>query len=136
MAKLAITECNNDRAIELLLNKPDNNAYFKFVYLDYLLGLTKLNRLDNDADKYFQNFINNCNGNDYLKTSEQKLAWYYLLKGDTVKYIEHMADVEKMGDNAIDEDEQAELEAEKNEVPNVSLLKGRLLCDGEYLKSV
>ncbi len=132
LAKLAVAEGNNDKAIDLLISKPEGHEYFNFSYLDYFTGLTKLDRLDDDADKYLLKFIKTNNGSSYLKTAEQKLAWCYLLRGECNRYYEHISQIKLKGDNSIDEDIQAEREADNNEAPNEFLLRGRLLCDGGY----
>ena len=132
MTKLAIAEGNNDRAMELLMNRSRGKEYFPFSYLEYLTGLTKLNRLDEDANKYFQNFLLTQKGDNYIKAALQKLAWYSLIKGDSAKYKDYMIQIKDKGDNTIDDDLQAEKEAENGIIPNIYLLKGRLLCDGGY----
>lgn len=121
-----------DEAISILLNKPNGNEYYPFYFLDYLLGVTKLNRLDKDADLYLQKYLSSFMGKNYIKAAEQKLAWYYLLNGNKDKYKECMASCKIKGNNFIDEDKQAMKEAETQEVPNIILLKARLLCDGGY----
>ena len=121
-----------DKAISILLNKPNGNEYYPFYFLDYLLGVIKLNRLDKDADIYLQKFVSNFTGKNYIKAAEQKLAWYYLLRGNIDKYRECMVVCKNKGNNFIDEDKQAMKEAETQEIPNAILLKARMLCDGGY----
>jgi hypothetical protein len=122
----------NDKAIELLLSRPAGDEYFPFYFLDYLTGLAKLHRLDPDADKYFFKFVINFKGINYIKDSYQKLAWYYLVNDNAAKYKEYMAKVLQYGNSVIDADIQAKREAERGVVPNIYLLRARLLCDGGY----
>ncbi|MCK4360489.1 MAG: hypothetical protein KAV70_01990, partial [Bacteroidales bacterium] len=124
---------NNDKAIEVLLSRPETNEYFPFFYLDYLTGLAKLNRLDNDACIYFFNYIQNFKGSNYIKSAYQKIAWFYLIKSDKKKYKEYISRVLRIDDKSmVDADKQAVIEAESDEIPNVYLLKARLLFDGGY----
>lgn len=123
---------NNDRAIELLLNRPNSEAYFPFFYLDYLTGLAKLNRLDEDASSYFLRFTTNFKGESYVKSAYQKIAWSWLLKGDQEQYYNYMQKVKIFGGDLIDSDKIALKEAEEGTLPNICLLKARLLYDGGY----
>lgn len=122
----------NDKAIDLLLSRPTGKEYFPFDYLDYLTGLAKLYRLDKDANQYFIKYVTNFKGMNYIKDSYQKIAWYNLVNNDIDKYKEYIAKVNQYGNDIIDADKQAEREAEKGEIPNIHLLKSRLLFDGGY----
>ena len=125
----------NDKAIDLLLSRPTGDEYFPFHYLDYLTGLGKLYRLDEDANKYFFKYVSNFKGLNYVKDSYQKIAWYYLVNNDIDKYREYIDKVNQYGNDIIDADKQAERESEKGEIPNLHLLKARLLFDGGYYEN-
>ncbi len=122
----------NDKAIELLLSRPMGDEYFPFYFLDYLTGVAKLNRLDSDAYKYLFKYAINFKGINYIKDSYQKIAWYYLVNENMDKYHEFIAKVNQYGNAVVDADIQAEREANNKAVPNVYLLKARLLFDGGY----
>ena len=122
----------NDKAIELLLSRPMGDEYFPFYFLDYLTGIAKLNRLDSDSYKYLFKYVINFKGINYIKDSYQKIAWYYLVNENIDKYHEYIAKVDQYGSSVVDADIQAEREATNNIVPNVYLLKARLLFDGGY----
>jgi tetratricopeptide (TPR) repeat protein len=107
-------------------------GYFPFFYLDYLTGLAMLNRLDDDAAKYFLRFTVNFKGSNYVKSAYQKLGWFWLLKGEEQKYREYMQKVKLYGDDFTDGDKLALSEAESEVSPNICLLKARLLFDGGY----
>jgi tetratricopeptide (TPR) repeat protein len=125
----------NDEAIEILLSKPTGNEFYPFYFLDYLTGLTKLHRLDEDAAKYFFRFVINFKGANYIKDAYQKIAWHYLMHGDLAKYHEYIEKVTKFGKDVVDADKQAQKEAERNEVPNAGLLRARVLFDGGYYEN-
>jgi hypothetical protein len=131
-ASIAVKTGSNDKAIEILLARPTGTEYYPFYYLDYLTGVAKLNKLEFDAYKYIYSFILNFKGQNYIKAAYQKLAWYYLINNNTSKYKEKIAYAVTLGSNIVDEDKQAKTEGESLTVPNIRLLKARLLFDGSY----
>lgn len=124
----------NDKALELLLNKPSGPEYYPFYYLDFLIGDLKLRKLENDAYKYLLRFVMNFHGKTFIKTAYQKLAWYYLINDQPDKYYEYMDKVLRYGDKIGDPDKQAEREAKTGIPPDKYLLKARLLSDGGYFE--
>ncbi len=74
----------------------------------------------------------NFKGINYIKAAYQKIAWYYLVNGNTSKYKEYIEKAEKYGKEIVDADKQAEREASEGDMPNSTLLKARLLFDGGY----
>lgn len=122
----------NDEAITALKDHTSQSKDFHFYYLDFLIGETKLHRLDKDAHLYFVDYLRNFKGNSYVKAAYQKLAWHYLLNGDTDAYHQNMKLAKERGNDMLDEDKQALKEAESKTLPNVRLLKARLLFDGGY----
>jgi tetratricopeptide (TPR) repeat protein len=132
LSRLYIYTGQNDKAIGLLVNRPKGRDYFPFYYLDYMTGVAKLNRLDKDAYKYLFSYVLNFRGKNYIKSAYQKLGWFYLINGNTVKYKEYMRKVTRLGDDLTEDDQQAEMEAEEMSPPNVKLLRARLLFDGGY----
>ncbi|MFM2305450.1 MAG: hypothetical protein RLZZ367_119 [Bacteroidota bacterium] len=119
-------------ALQLLLNRPTSSAFTSFPFLNYLTGLAKINQLEPDADSYFKQYIAEYKGDNHIKSAYQKIAWGYLLKGDTTNYRHFMGKVLRYGGNTLDTDKQAQKEAESNRMPVASLLRARLLFDGGY----
>ncbi len=132
MASILMKNGYNDKAIGLLSTHPNTQDRFPIHYLDYMMGIAKLNRLDPDADAYFLSFLNSFHGLNYIKSAYQKLAWTYLMQGNYQKYYENINMIINHGTVVVDEDRQALLEARKKEVPNITLLKARFLFDGGY----
>jgi hypothetical protein len=122
----------NDDALRTLRNRPRDPVYFPILYLDYLEGIARLNKLDPDAPQFFLRYVNEFKGRSFIKAAYQKLAWYYLCSGNTARYTEYMAHCRVQGEADIDEDKQALNEATTREIPNVILLKSRLYFDGGY----
>lgn len=131
-ARILMQNGMNDRAIDVLQQRPGSDQYFPFYYLDFLLGQSKLNRLDADADKYFYRFTTNFKGDSYIKSAYERLAWSSLLKGDTAGYRQNMQKVLVYGDDFTDGDKMALQAAESAYIPDKSLLRARLLFDGGY----
>ena len=122
----------NDQGIQILTFRPKGNKFFPFYYLDYLLGVAKLNKLDNDAWAYLINFTANFKGKNFIRSAYQRIAWNYLINGDIKKYREYMNRIPLVGDNTTDSDKKAFLDAQSGELPNSHLLKAQLLFDGGY----
>jgi hypothetical protein len=131
-AHIGIYGKHTSAALQLLLNRPTGAAFTAFPFLNYLTGLAKINQLEPDADSYFKQYIAEYKGDNHIKSAYQKIAWGYLLKGDTVNYRHFMGKVLRYGGNTLDADKQAQKEAESNRMPVASLLRARLLFDGGY----
>lgn len=134
MAHVAMRTGRNDQAIELLQLYPKNGGYFRFPYLDYMLGLTKLRRLDSDAAPYFQQYLRHYNGRNFIKETYQKLAWQALINGNPAGYKRHTLNCIAHGYAVAGGDKNAQQEAVSGIMPNLDLLKARLLFDGGYFQ--
>lgn len=134
MSSLAMKCGYNEQAITLLEKKPLGQEYFPLHYLDYMLGLAKLRRLDPDADLPLKKFSLEFKGIHYLKECYQKLAWFELIRGNQAGYNQYMEQVRQVGANAVEEDKQAYREARQKKRPDPVLLQARLLFDGAYLE--
>lgn len=129
---MAIKNGLNDVAIETFSSAPVNSEYMPFHYIDYMLGMCKMNRLDSDANVPLEKFIKEFKGRNYLKDAYQKLAWYWLLQQNETKYNYYLAFCKTVGTELTDSDKQAKAEAENGIEPNIFLLKVRLTQDGGY----
>ncbi len=134
IANLANAMGDNDFAITTLENCPRDNNCFPFPTIDLMLGICKLNRLDENADKNLLKFLETTSTNTYKKECYQKLAWHALINNNLANYELYISKVVSEGDTKIGEDKQALQEAKQNFIPNVNLLKARLLFDGAYYK--
>lgn len=123
---------HTDETIQILANRPTGAAYQAWPYLDYLMGIAKLNKLDFTAEASFNKFLQTNKGVNYVKDSYLHLGWIALLNGDERDYFVMMTKVKNNGYNYHERDKQAMNEA-KAPAPNKSLLKARLLFDGGYL---
>ena len=129
--RILMRTANNDEAIKLLLSVPQSDECFPIHYFKYITGVAKMNRLDNDAMQYFVNYICDYKGVNYVNVSYQRIAWCYLIDGNKEKYFEYINKVRE-NDLVIDADKLALKESKSGLVPNVLLLKAKLLFDGGY----
>jgi hypothetical protein len=131
-ASILLHTGKSDLAIQKVQERFRDPGYFPIAYLDYLEGIARLNKLDKDAHTYFLRYISDFKGTSFVKAAYQKLAWYYLIQGNTDKYHEYMNICKTAGQALIDEDKQALNEAVSGEMPNILLLRARLYFDGGY----
>lgn len=122
----------NDKIIGLLQNREKSAEQFQFHYLTYLLGEAKLFKLDCSAIHELENYILNFKGQNYFKSAWLRIAWAHLINGDIDKYKQAISIIPKTGNLIVEEDKYAENEAKKTSIPNITLLKARLLFDGGY----
>jgi tetratricopeptide (TPR) repeat protein len=125
-----------DKAIELLEDleqSPDQEA---FLYLEYMLGLNKLRKLDPTAKEHLWRFTKQYKGYNYIKKAYQLLAWHSLVieGNENLASSYYQACLEK-GQQLVDSDKSAYVEAKTGELPDPLLLKMRLLFDGGYYQA-
>ena len=126
------TKINSDKGIGILTDFSPCNNCFRFNYRNYANGLARLNRLDKDADTYFESYLKDYKGQNFIKATYQKIAWYCIINADTLGYLKNMSKIKLYGKSNTDDDKLALSEAKSNILPNVVLLKARLLFDGGY----
>ena len=124
----------NDEALPLFEPVLSDKGTFPFYYLNYKRGMARLRKLDLGAAEDFKFFLQNFAGINHRKSVLQKLAWIELLKGNRSKYEYYIKQCLAKGEMNVDEDKDAYQEAVSGEVPNIILLRARLLFDGGYYK--
>lgn len=130
LANLAMHNGMNDEALRLLEKQPRGKSSADFPYLDFMLGLAKIRTLDPAARVHFQSFRLRYSGRHFKEEAQQKIAWANLLMGRPDGYRAAMAGIR--GGSQSGGDENARTEAARDQVPNLALLKARLLFDGNY----
>lgn len=128
---MAMKLSKNDLAIDMLELRPTSKEFERFYYLDYLLGVAKLNKLDVTSILDLHKFKTNFKGRNYVKSCLMKMSWYYTITGNDIKAKEYQTAISKQGYNLNEDDKQAVLFGNK-ELPHKILLKARLLYDGGY----
>lgn len=123
----------NGEALNIISRMSKKHDYYRFYYLDYLYGECLLRKLKlNEAAVQYSIFLHHFRGVNYIKDAWRSLAWIDFLKGDTLGYFREMDSVIVRGNQMVDGDKQAYLEAKSHKVPNSDLLHVRLLFDGGY----
>lgn len=124
----------NEKALKTLVNIQDEleqNPY-KIYYLDYMFGESLLFKNDVNAKIYFKKYISKYPGSNYIKSATYKLAIAYLIENDIKSYNAEMQNIKNVGTELLDSDMLAQKAAQKSQIPNISLLRSRLLFDGGY----
>lgn len=122
----------NDKVIQLLTECPRTSDRYPFHYLNYMLGVAKLNRLDKDASYPLLSFLGSFKGKNYIRSAYMHLAWYYLIQNDPRQYSIYIERIKLRGNDQVDNDREALAFASENNKPDMQLLKARLLFDGGY----
>ncbi len=135
VANIAMRTGHNEQAYQILKNRPGGRAFLPMPFLDFMLGLSKLRRLDKDAAPYFQSFLTHFNGRHYIKEAYQKLAWCELINNNIDGYHKYMKACLSKGHHSAGGDKNAFKEAQEQSPPNILLLKARLLFDGAYYEA-
>jgi tetratricopeptide (TPR) repeat protein len=108
----------------------DKNCY-PLRYLYYMRGMVYLNNMHlNDAETDFTRYIGTFKGTSLIKSSWQKLSWIAFLQNDSAGYNSSMEGLSNAKGLFTDEDKQAQKEYELKVIPNIHLLKARILFDG------
>ncbi|OYT11173.1 MAG: hypothetical protein B6I18_05215 [Bacteroidetes bacterium 4572_112] len=124
----------NDKAIKSLEIVKTNPTRVSndFCFLNYQYGLCLIYKLDFSSSKYFTTYIKNYPANNYKAASHQKIAWAKLLSDNLNRYKAEMVIIKDVEAGFYDSDKQAKKEANSEDIPNVHLLKSRMLFDGGY----
>ena len=132
-ARLSNKLGENEKTVKILQNRTQSNSQFDFHYLNYLYAMSKLYQLDfKNAKDYFLKFVNNYNGQNYIKSAYHKLFLISYLTDsiDDQEFYRNL--VLEKGRTLIDEDKQAENDMKNNINLNYELLLARILFDGGY----
>ena len=132
LATVAMRSERNDEAIKMLQNFPTGGAFSNLFQRHYMLGLAKLRRLDQDANQSLELFLQQYKGANGIKECYQKLAWHSLVQGNPTAYRQYIAQVKQHGADNSEPDKAALAEAKSNEIPDIRLIKARLLFDAGY----
>jgi len=129
-ANTLISAGKYDDALHLLNTFQPSPSSYPVYYLDYMKGMLLLNRLDKSGETFFRKFADHYKGNSFVKSAWHKIAWLHLIGNDEKGYQHNLEMVRVKGNDFTDEDKQALKEANSGEIPNVTLLRSRLLFDG------
>lgn len=123
---------NNTEVINQINLLQHPAGQYPFHYLNYLLGVAKMNRLDEDAQYPLLNFLGSFGGKNYIKSAYMYLAWYYLLHDDHARMQQYINRIPLRGNDQVDNDKEALSFANNPGMYQPDLLRARLLFDGGY----
>jgi hypothetical protein len=133
-ANLALNNKQAGRCKTIVEARNKSGEYLQTCIWDFELAYAKLYHLEPDAGVYFERFLTGFKGNIYVKDAWLKLALHYLLQNNMAQYQRCLQNVSKYGSAMTDADKRALREAQGKKMPNLLLLKARLLSDGGYHK--
>lgn len=119
----------NDRAAELLMNRPTDGGRMVHPYMDLFTGKVLLNRQDPMAAKWLNRYLQNYKGDNHLVAVQRYLYWHYGLMG-AMEQAEKHRKLAFAHEKHSAMDQQA-LEDLGDALP-WSLIRARLLFDGGY----
>ncbi|MCC6817050.1 MAG: tetratricopeptide repeat protein [Saprospiraceae bacterium] len=117
----------------ILLEAMKEEEKVRMPYFFFISGLLKLESLEAASEVDFKKYLAMFKGRSYIKECYQKLAWISLIKGSTQGYYLNIDKCLK-GKALTEEDRLAEKEARLKKIPDLKLLKARLLFDGSHFK--
>ena len=112
---------------------PSQDNGISFCFMHYLKAEALMN-LNRPIENGFQQFLKCSKGKHFKHAAIRRIAWQYLLDGNTVEYQINMKRIIALGDGKTEEDKQALQEATSNQIPDTNLLRARLLFDGGDFK--
>ncbi|MFN8153584.1 MAG: hypothetical protein U0Y08_04755 [Bacteroidia bacterium] len=123
----------NDSVIYLLSTRDKSTNTGSLPYLLYMEANARLHNLEPEAEKLYLEYLRQYKGKSYRQSCLQRMAWGRLVRGDEEGYHKFMALLshDETAETA-DEDKAAVKEAVSGEMPNIILLRARLLFDGGY----
>ncbi len=133
-ARIASNLGQNDLAIQILENRKKEKDHYPFLYLDYLLGIYKQNKMNNDCLDHFENYLINFKGKNYKKSTLMRISWHHYINGNIEKYEYYKNRINSLDGRQVDADKEAQSYYNTFEAPQINLLKARLFFDGNYSK--
>ena len=103
-----------------------------FIYLEYLIGIHKQNKLDSSCIDHFLKYIKKFKGKNYIKSAYLRISWQYLINNNINLHKKFKSDINSNGNQFVDADKEAQWTWKKNRNLNLPLLKARLYFDGGY----
>ena len=131
---LNVNDQQSENAIRIIKEMFVSPDYLQTPVWDLQMGYALMNRLDDQAPVYFEQYLTHFKGSFYVKDVLQKLSWFYYIKGDQHKADDYRKQLISRGAQRTDADKQAQKEALSGTWPNKLLLQARLLNDGGYFQ--
>jgi tetratricopeptide (TPR) repeat protein len=125
----------DEDALKILQALPSSPDFVYIPFTEIMKGDIYLHNADYPtARSYFQKFLKNYKGSNFIKDSYYKIFLCYYLNGQTELANPYIEKILKSGQELSDADKNAEKFAKKKELSNKILMKARLYSDGGYYK--
>ena len=131
-ANIAYRTGKNEEALKVLQQINVKRYLSAHIIYNYLMGKVLLRKLDSHADVYLLQYVANLEKPEYLKEMNYNLAIFHLIKGEKQKYLDYCEIVREQGVDINERDREALYDANLDYIPNIDIVKSRLLIDGGY----
>lgn len=131
---LLIKNAQSETALQVFNDlKKFGDAYLDFNFLNYLAGEIYLQKGDYPlAETYFNSFIKNSKGENFIKDAYYKLFLTYWLNDEEDKALKAHKKAQAVGQTISEADKHASKSLSQTEYPNKMIMKLRLLTDGGF----
>ena len=132
-ANIAYRTGRNEEALAVLKPLGKKKGFYREVIYHYMLGKILLRKLDKRANHHLQEYLNRLEKQEYQKEINYQLAIYSLLQSDETAYLLYCTKVLDEGIDVNERDREAIYDAGLDYIPNIELMKTRLLLSGGYV---
>lgn len=138
-ASLLIKNSESDKALYVINSalsyKTDEHE--TLAILEYLKAEVLLQKGNYSSSiSWYNHFIKNQSGENFIKDSYYKIAMNYLLLGKKERTMEYLELTQNNGSTYSDIDKYAHKQSQNKELPNPSILQMRYAFDGGYYEQV
>lgn len=115
-----------------LTGTPSSDQYNSLHYLQFLLGIHHLCKLEPKAETHFRNYLARSRGEHHQKNALLRIAHCQLINKNTAGYATTMRDLLLRGNTVEPFDYFAEEEALRKYTPDYNLVRAKLYLEGGY----
>ena len=133
-ANVAYRSGHNAHAEELMKKINLEEIEIPFHPYHYMTGKILLRKLDPQAGYHLKKYLDMYKSNDYRKEINYKLATFYLINGNKIKFEIYKELTCEEGDKVTERNREAMYDCELDYIPDPELVKAKLLLDGSYLE--
>jgi len=131
-ANVAYRTGKNEEALKILQGIDIQEYKYADIIYSYLMGKILLRKLDDNAEFYLSRYLTNLEKKEYVKEMNYNLAIFNLINNNRLEYLNYCEIVRDKGKDVNERDREALYDASLDYIPDVNLVKSRLLLDGGY----
>ncbi len=131
-ANVAYRSGHNAHAEELMKKIDLDIIDIPFHPYHYMTGKILLRKLDPQAGYHLKKYLDMYHANDYRKEINYKLASFYLINGNKIKFELYKELTCEEGDKVTERNREAMYDCQLDYIPDPELVKAKLLLDGSY----